>query len=198
MPGTTPIPSGALPLTSNASFDADRPLLDDLQLEEAGQPDDFLRAVHVGHARQLHQIDRCSGPVARCFAGDAELVDAALEWSGIRDRFFAQAQLDVRLHRERVFPLTPESRSKFALTSFAASERRVLIPLNASTLNDVGSTSETPVTLIPAVWSDCRRRSSRLRSRSAAHRRSARAGRGARHPLRSSPSLIILSVSHFG
>ena len=84
-----------------------RTLLDDLQLEEAGRPDDFLRAVDIGHARQLHEDLIVVLPLLRdARFGDAELVDAALDrLARLGDRFFAQAQLDVRLHRERVGPV---------------------------------------------------------------------------------------------
>ena len=76
----------------------ERALLDLLQLELRGRADDFLRAVDVGHARQLHQ-DLIGGAVARDDRlGDAQLVDAALDGlQRLVDGVLAQLDDDVRL-----------------------------------------------------------------------------------------------------
>ena len=99
MSGGTLLPSAAL----RRVLVRERPLLDLLQLELRGRADDFLRAVDVGHAGQLHQ-DLIGGAVARDDRlGDAELVDAALDrLQRLVDRVLAQLDDDVRLEREGV------------------------------------------------------------------------------------------------
>ena len=71
-----------------------RALLDDLQLEQAGRPDDLLRPVHVGDAGQLHQDLIAALSLLRdARLGDAELVDAALDrLPRLDNRFFAQGR----------------------------------------------------------------------------------------------------------
>ena len=67
-----------------------------------GRSDDLLRAVDVGHTRQLHQ-DLIGALLRDARLGDAELVDAALDrLARLHDRLFAQRLRDVRAHPERV------------------------------------------------------------------------------------------------
>ena len=76
----------------------ERPLLDQLQLEQRRRSNDLLGAVDVGDAGQLHQdlIGRAVAGDDRL--GDAELVDAALDrLQRLVDRVFAQLDDDVRL-----------------------------------------------------------------------------------------------------
>ncbi len=81
-----------------------RRLFDDLQFEETGGADDFLRALDVGDARQLHENLVAVGALLRdARFGDAQLVHAALDrLTRLDDRLVAEVQLDIRPHSERV------------------------------------------------------------------------------------------------
>ena len=95
--GTTP------PVAAQQIFPVrGRPLLDELQLEHAGRPDDFLRAVDVGHAGELHE--NLIGALLRdARLGHPQLVHAALDrLARLHDGLFAQRLRDVRTHAERV------------------------------------------------------------------------------------------------
>jgi hypothetical protein len=64
-----------------------RPLLDNLQLEQARRSDDVFRALDVGHAGQLDQ-DLIGALLRDDRLGDAKLVDAALDrLPRLHDRF---------------------------------------------------------------------------------------------------------------
>ena len=81
-----------------------RPLFDDFQLEQPGRPDNLLRALDVGDARQLNQNLVAALTLLRDVGlGDAELVHATLDGlSRLHHRVVAKVDHDVGLHRERV------------------------------------------------------------------------------------------------
>ena len=85
----------------------DRPLLDDLQLEQAGRPDDLFRSVHVAHTRQLDQDLVTVGPLlGDARLGHTQFVDATLDrLARLHHGFAAQGRLDVRLQGEGVGPV---------------------------------------------------------------------------------------------
>ena len=91
-PGTISMPGGTWPFDQQRFARRRRSLLDDLQLEQAGRPDDLLRAVDVGDAGQLHEDLVAVGALLRdARLGDAELVDAPLDrLARLHDRLLAQ------------------------------------------------------------------------------------------------------------
>ena len=78
------------------------PGLDDLQLEQRRRPDDLLGALHVGHARQLHQDLVGAAPCAATIgsATPSSLTRRSIVCSACVTASSRSVPLDVRLHRE--------------------------------------------------------------------------------------------------